>query len=181
MSKLTWMTLALAGTMGVIDLLLVLAPSRARDAMRVFPRSVWPGRVLSAAGFVWAAWLLRDMPMGPLEAYKGWLAMATPVVIGLTWIYVDELLAPRALGGLLLLIPAPILVAARLHDSRWSVVMSAVCYVMIVKGLVLVLSPYVFRTWTERFLPTDGACRVAGCAGVAAALALVVLALTVYR
>ncbi len=180
MSKLAWMTLGLAAVMGALHAALVLCPARLRAAFAAFPRSVWPGRVLSAVGLGWAGWLLRDMPMGPLDAYKSWLVVLTPVTIGLTWFYLDELLAVRALGGLLLLIPAPILVAARLHPSQLTVVISAVCYLMVVKGLVLVLSPYVFRTWSARFLTSDRACRVAGGAGVLVDVVLVTLALTVY-
>jgi uncharacterized protein YjeT (DUF2065 family) len=181
MSKLAWMTIGLATAMGVLHAGLAFLPTRARERLRAFPRSCWPGRIMSALALGWAGWLLYGMPLGPLDPYKPWLAVLTPVTIGLTWFYLDELLSVRALGGLLLLIPAPILAAARLHPARLRVVVSAVCYVMIFKGLAFMLSPYVFRMWSARFLATDRACRIAGHAGLVLDLALVVLALTVYR
>ena len=95
----------------------------------------------------------------------------------------DELLAPRALGGVLLLVPAPLLAAVRegLQVTPWAAVVSVVCYAMVIKGMALVVAPYLFRKSVERFLPDERHLRLAGMTGLVLDGALVVLALVVYR
>jgi len=120
------------------------------------------------------------MPMGRLETIKPWLFVLTPVLISLVCIYMEELLAARALGGLLLLIPAPILTAARLNDSPLSGVMTVVAYITAVKGISLVLSPYLLRKVSEMALKTDIRARALGAVGVGFDAFLLVLAFTAY-
>ena len=83
------------------------------------------------------------------------------------------------LTGLLLLVPAPILHAARLNDSPFRLVIVVVAYLLVVKGLVLILSPFRFRHVVDRWLNTDAACRKWGGAGLVAAVVMVLLGLTV--
>jgi len=180
MSELAIWTLGLAGVMVILHGCLALSPATARKLVVAFPRSKWAGRILAALGFLWAAWLIHEMPLGRFEYLKQWLFVITPVTIGLSYVYMDELLAPRALGGLMLLFPAPVLTLARLHDSRLSLVMTVVAYILVVKGITLMLSPYVFRKASAHLIASDTRCRIAGSLGVAFDLLLVVLAATVY-
>ncbi len=180
MNRLMILTLGLAALMAVLHAGLLLKPALWREGFRRFPRSRWCGRVLSAAAIVWAAWVLKDMPLGRFEALKAGLLPVTIAFGGLVWFYMDELLAPRALGALLLLYPAPVLTAARLHDSPWSVVMSTVAYVMVIKGMALLLGPYLFRRFSERALRTDLLCRLAGGGGLVFDAFLVLVALLFY-
>ena len=180
MQSLGMITLAVAVVGLSLGVLVLVAPARARRAFTAFPRHVLAGRVLSALALAWAARMLHVMPMGMLDVYKPALLVLTPLLIGLTWYYLDELLAPRALGGLLLLIPAPWLTAARLHPSPWSAVASVVAYVMMVKGILLVTSPYQFRRQAEWWLGRDSRARVAGIVAIVLHGLLAVLALTVY-
>jgi uncharacterized protein YjeT (DUF2065 family) len=180
MSKLMMLTLGLVALMLPLHASLLLKPSLLREGFRRFPRSRWCGRILAAAAVAWAAWVLKDLPLGRFDALKSGLIPVTIVFGALVWIYMEELLAPRALGALLLLYPAPLLEAARLHDSPWSVVMSAAAYIMIIKGMALLLSPYLFRRFSEKALATDASCRLAGAGGLALDALLALLALAVY-
>jgi len=180
MHTLGMITLAVAAVGLTLSMALLVAPEAARRALAAFPRHLLAGRVFSTLALVWAAWMLHVMPMGMLDTYKPALLVLTPVLIGLTWYYLDELLAPRALGGLLLLVPAAWLAAARLHPSAWSAVASVAAYVMVVKGILLVVSPYQFRRQTERWLGSTTRARAVGVAGVVMHSVLVVLALSVY-
>ncbi|HAS82677.1 MAG TPA: hypothetical protein DCS43_08410 [Verrucomicrobia bacterium] len=180
MSKLMILTLVPLAILLPLHASLVWAPSTMREGLRRFPRHRWIGWALAGGAVVWAAWLLRDMPLGRFDYLKQFLVPAAVVFAGLVLYTMEELLAPRALGALLLLYPAPLLEAARLHESPWSVVMSLVAYVMVVKGMALLLSPYLFRKATERVLATDTACRVIGSVGLAFDAALLLLALVVY-
>ena len=180
MSKLALLTLvpALLGLIGASGLLFY--PGVVRAWLHRFPRDIWSGRVLSAIAIAWAAWIMRDMPFGRFEAMKPMLFPIAILLGVLVWFAMDELLAPRALGALLLLYPAPLLAAARIHPSRWSVVMSVVAYIMIVKGISLMLSPYLLRVVTERALRGKASCNVIGAAGLLVSVAMLLLAFLVY-
>ena len=132
----------LALTAGGISL---AAPARVRAGLAAFPRSIWPGRILAAIDLTWAAYELSLMHLGMFDAWKVHLFWLTPVAIALCVVYLDELLSPRALGGLLLLAAGPVLNAARWHPSDWRLIVTVIAYLWIVLGLVLLLSPWWFR------------------------------------
>jgi hypothetical protein len=180
MSELGRWTLGLGLIMVAVHGSAVLLPAKFRAVMTVFPRNKWAGRILATIAFLWAAWLVYNMPMGRLEYLKKFLFVVTPAVIGLSFVYMDELLAPRALGGLLVLCPAPILAAARLHPSDLSLVMTVISYIMVVKGMVLILSPWKFRRFAERILSTDMRCSIFGVIGLSLDLFILTLAVWVY-
>ena len=180
MSTLAILTLIPAILFLPLHAALLVKPAWVQEGVRRFPRNRWCGYALAVAAIAWAAWLLHGLPLGRFESLKTWLIPVTIIFGGLVCYYMEELLAPRALGALLLLYPAPLLEAARLHESDWSVVMSVLAYIMVIKGMTLLLSPYRFRHLTERFLRTDAVCRLAGTGGLAVDALLLLLALTVY-
>ena len=183
MSRLSLYTLILAGVLALLHGAIFIAPARARLVLTRFPRDVWSGRILTVVALAWAGFCLKAMPMGGLDPLKFHLVWAVPLLIVATCIWMDELLAPRALGGVLLLVPAPLLAAVRegLQVTPWAAVVSVVCYAMVIKGMALVVAPYLFRKSVERFLPDDRHLRLAGMTGLVLDGALVVLALVVYR
>ena len=71
----------------------------------------------------------------------------------------DELLAPRALGGLLLLVPCPIIEVARQNG----LLLVSIAYVLVVLGIILVLSPYMFRKAMSCWIASTSRCRAFGC------------------
>ena len=168
----------LALTAGGISL---AAPARVRTGLAAFPRSIWPGRILAAIDLAWAAYELSLMHLGMFDAWKVHLFWLTPVAIALCVVYLDELLSPRALGGLLLLAAGPVLNAARWHPSDWRLIVTVIAYLWIVLGLVFLLSPWWFRrisVWlTGR---GDNAVRITGAIKAAAGLGLIALALLIY-
>ncbi|MBT3192468.1 MAG: hypothetical protein HN341_07930 [Verrucomicrobia bacterium] len=180
MSDLAIWTLGLGVVLLSLHGCCAFAPEKARAVALAFPRHKWAGRILSTIALLWAAWLLYEMPMGRFDNLKPWLYVITPVTIGMSFVYMEELLAPRALGGLMLLYPGPVLLLARLHESRLSLVMTVVAYILVIKGIALLLSPYLFRKAAMRIVASNGMCRVMGSVGVAVDLLLVILALTVY-
>jgi uncharacterized protein YjeT (DUF2065 family) len=180
MSTLGLLTLVPAGISGILAIALLAKPLVFRQWLVRFPRDLWSGRVLAVIAVFWAAWILRDLPFGRFEGFKVSLWPAALLLGAGVCIYMDELLAPRALGALLLLFPAPLLDAARWHPSGWSVVMSFVAYVLVVKGMFLLLSPYWLRIFTERCLATDRNCRRWGSVSLIAASGMLVLAIFIY-
>jgi len=158
---------------------LLAAPGTVRRALSAFPRNRPAAWLLTAVALAWVAWIVYHARLGRFDTLKPWIWAAGPVAFGLTVVFVDELLAARALGGLLLLAANPILQTARVHESPWSVVVSGFTYVLIVAGIAWMLGPYRFRRWTGWL--TDGArARVTGAALTATGLVLAGLAVTTY-
>lgn len=180
MSTLSWAALVLGLAMAVPGLLCIAVPDWARDHVRAFPRCRIAAGCLAAIDLAWSAWLLNRTPLGPLTPLKDWLIVLAPIAFLLIFFLMDELLAARALGGLFLLAAAPLLDAARWHDSPLRYVVTLSAYGLAVKGMLLVLSPYLFRRWAERLLDTNRKCRRWGAMALACAGVLLLLALAVY-
>ncbi len=180
LSALAAWTLVLAVLLTTESVALLAAPKRVRYWLERFPRDVWSGRLLAGAAVLWAAWVVYMMPLGRFEPWKPLVWPVALFLAAFIWYYMDELLGPRALGALLLLYPAPVLFAARLHPSPWSVVMSVLAYVCVVMGLALLLGPYWFRLAVTRLLPSDRHCRIWGVIDLALAVFLYGLIILVY-
>ncbi len=116
-------------------------------AVAAFPRHRWAGIVLSAVALFWATAIVHQARLGRFELVKPWLWPFWPVAVGAVALFMDELLAVRALGGLLLLAMNPVLRSVRLHPSPWTAVIAVLAYVVIVVAMAWVLGPYRFRRW----------------------------------
>ncbi|MGQ9661840.1 MAG: hypothetical protein ACUVWX_05800 [Kiritimatiellia bacterium] len=180
MSKLAELTVVIGGAIALIGAVVGLIPWRARGWVTAFPRSRWAAGVLTAGGLFWAGLLLNEMSFGRFEDLKPLLWLAGPIVFCLVFFFVDELLAPRALGGILLLIPDPLLAAARWHPSHLRYVVILFAYLLVFVGMALVLSPFLFRRWVTPLVRNDTRCRLSGTAGVFFGLVLILLGLVVY-
>lgn len=149
--------------LGVVHLLagamLAGMPAMTRAGLARFPRHIWVGRVLAAVALAWSAVQVREMPLGWFDEYKGWLWVGGPLIYLLVIMFMDELLAARALGGLWLLLAAPLLDAARFHPSTWRLLPVVLAYIWVIMGMALVLAPYRFRKWANVLCATDGRCR----------------------
>jgi hypothetical protein len=157
-----------------------LRPERYQRVASAFPRNEWAGWILCAVALSWTALIVLHAPLGRFEEWKPALYFVAPGAFVLMVFFLDELLAPRALGGLLLLVANPVLNIARWHPSNLRLVVTVVAYLLVVAGILLVLSPYRFRQATEWSCASRGRCRAVGTVGVALGTVLVVLGLTVY-
>jgi hypothetical protein len=163
-----------------LHLPLLVAPALVKQGLVAFPRNRWAGGVLAVVALTWSAVQVNDMPLGMLDAYKGWLWALGPAVLVLVLVFMDELLAVRALGGLLMLAACPVLETQRLCDTGWTWVPALMAYLWVVAGMVLVLSPYRFRHAVERGCATEGLTRVMGAGGVVMGGLLIALGLLVF-
>jgi hypothetical protein len=160
---------------GVVGLSLLISPGGTRKAVKAFPRHVWSGRILAALDMAWSVYLVQDMPLGWFDAYKGWLYVAGPILYGLIVLFMEELLAARALGGLLLLVASPILEAAAFRTESLRLVVVVMAYAWVLAGMALVLAPYRFRKSAEVLVTTTGRCR--GLGGLVLAFGIVLVGL----
>ncbi len=180
------MTLASQATLaGILHAALgawmLLRPSGAREALERFPRSRWPAWVLCAVDLAWVLWIVHGASWGRFTVLKVPAYVAGP----LTWLacirWLDELLAPRMLGGLLLLAANPLLAAARWHPSASSRLVSALVYAWVIAGLFLVTSPFWFRRAVRWASARPARWCAAGVVLAGVGLAVCVLAGTAWR
>ena len=155
--------LILLGVLGLaLGVVLARFPAAARSALQTFPRSKWPAWLLTAACLFWVAWVVQHAALGRFEGLKPFVPVAALALFaGMVWL-LDELLAPRALGGLLLLVANPMLSGVRWADSAWRYAIVLLAYAAVLAGCALVLHPWIFRRACERLLPTDAAVRRSG-------------------
>lgn len=180
MTRLAVLTIVIGAVAAGLRLAAAAWPGRARRLIEAFPRSRVAAGVLTAVDLAAVTAVLYATPLGWFEPWKWLLFVLCPVAVVLVLVFVDELLAPRALGGLLLLLAAPVLGAARWHPSDWRLVMSVLAYAWVALGSALVVSPYLFRRLAARLTTTDSRFRAISLAGVATGLVLVALGLFVY-
>ena len=155
------------------------------DVLRVwldrFPRSAWPGRLLTAIGLPWAAYFqLVTPPVAGNDLLVKIVMGLVPVAFILIMIFLKELLSVRALGGILLLAAAPLLKEARLHDSSFSVAITLITYVFIVIGIIWVLSPFRFRHWVQPLIDSQDSLQKAVLVSSALGLAYLGLGAFIY-
>ena len=170
----------LAVATGVITALIflpcLLVPQSARVWIKDFPRSKIAAWILLAVGVVWSAWFLFKMPLAWFDNYKPSLYVLAPLFFLLTVKFMDELLAPRALGGLLLLIPGFMIDIAR----QRGLLLVTLAYALVVVGIALVLSPYIFRKSMAYYVENDSRCRMLGAAGASLGAVIAVFGLICY-
>lgn len=158
----------------------LLMPETARAFMAAFPRNRLWGRLLAALDLVLVAMLLWNLPNSWFTPWRPVLFLAAPAAFVLVVVFAGELLAARALGGLLLLAAAPVLEAARLHPSQARLVLVVLAYAWVFPGLLFVANPWWFRKMAAPILVDNARFRAAAAAGVLIGVALVVLGLCVY-
>ncbi len=180
MSLLAIIACLIGGALILSGVIGLAVPAGLRRVMLAFPRSRVMAWVLTAADLAWVTWIIHSAYLGRFEVLRPAIYIGAPIAFLLIVFFVDELLAPRALGGLLLLLANPVLNAARWHESAWRLVVTVIAYAWVVAGIVLVLSPYRFRHVAEFVTKTESRCRAAGAIRLAAGAAILFLGLKVY-
>jgi hypothetical protein len=158
----------------------VFRPDLIKRFAELFPRSTVPAWILTALCCWLGAKEALGMNMGFLDAYKKYIYFIAPAVFAASVIYMKELLAPRALGGFLLLIAVPILQIARWHESAWRLVIIVIVYFWTIYGLVLLMSPWYFRKISSPFMENEPLFKATAWAKTAIGIALLLLAFLVY-
>ena len=181
MTNLALATCALGGVKVAGSLGSLYAPDVARRTWLAFSRNDITGWVLTAMDVFWACWLLLNTPpFSGMPKIEPMVYVGGPLAFFILVIFLDELLAPRALGGLLLLLAEPVLASAREHASSWSLVMTVIAYLWIIYGMVLVVSPFRFRKIAEIFTRDRQRFHAGNLLGLAVGCLLLILGVAVY-
>jgi hypothetical protein len=133
----------------------VVKPDLVRAQLKQFPRSKVPAWIFTALCCAMGAYYASKMNMGVVDAIKPYIVYIAIAVFAASLFYMNELLAPRALGGFLCFIAVPIVNVAKMHESFWAKLITLVVYIWVVFGIILLMSPWYFRKWTEPLLTND--------------------------
>ena len=152
---------------------------KADGAMRfakALPRSRAMAAMLLAAAAAWAFLMVRDLDLGEFSRLRG--AMLLAIVAGaiLSWIYVEEFLAVRALGMLLLLATEPLLGSAMLRSESSRLLLTLLAYLWATAGLLFVGMPYLLRDAISWFTANPLRWKISCLGGIAYGAALIACA-----
>jgi hypothetical protein len=162
MLSISTIAIALGCFIMAVNLPAVLAPAFFRRMATGFSRNVPAAWILTAIDVLWVAWIILHASLGRFEPLKPLVYVAAPVSFFAMVFFMDELLAPRALGGLLLLMANPVLNSARWLDTQWRLVMVVIAYVWVIAGITFVLSPFRLRQAAAWGTKTDFRCILGG-------------------
>ena len=134
----------------------LLRPTDSQRFLLKLPRSKMAGIILLAIDAVWCFWLISTMDLEEFAWLRPYVQFAIPVLFFLTIIFVDELLAARALGILAMLIAEPMISSAFLRPELWRLLIVLLAYVWLTLGMFWVGKPYLLRdqiTWVTKSVP----------------------------
>jgi hypothetical protein len=177
---LSWIAILLGSLATIIGCIGLISPEKMREYILRFPRSTIPAWILLLLCCFLGAQEALKMNMGFLNEYKTAIYFIAPAVFVAALIYMKELLAPRVLGGFLLLIAVPILRVARLSGAPYFQVISTLVYLWIIYGLILLLSPWYFRILNRPLVESPLRLKIALSGKILLGLVLIGLGLFVY-
>lgn len=148
--------------------------------LRELPRSRFLGALLLLAAALWAFALVSQMDLGEFTAYRRIFLAVIVTGAVLTFFFVEEFLAVRALGMLLLLAGEPLLEAAFQRPEASRLLLSILAYAWVALGLFWIGMPYLLRDQIEWVTRTDARWRLAALGGILYGAALFISALFFY-
>jgi hypothetical protein len=149
--------------------------------LRAFPRSLWAGRTLLTIDALWAIWLVTTMDLSEFTPWRPVIQIAIVAGYFLTLFFVDELLAVRALGILLILAAEPLLEAAFLQPYASRNLLSLLAYAWAILGLFWIGKPYLLRDQIAWVCHQPSRLTLAALGGLAYGIAVLACALLVWK
>ena len=126
-------------------LVAIIQPDAIRRAAVAFPRSRVAGTLLIGIAAVWSFLLVSQIDLGEFSPLRN--IMLVGIVAGsvLAWLFMEEFLAVRALGMILLLAAEPLLESAYLRTEPDRILLTVLGVAWAIAGLFLVGMPYLLR------------------------------------
>ncbi|MCB1096949.1 MAG: hypothetical protein KDN22_15345 [Verrucomicrobiae bacterium] len=148
--------------------------------LKKMPRDKGIGVVILTIDFVWSWILISSMDLGEFQGIRQVLQIAIPVTYLLVINCVDEFLAVRALGVLLLLAATPVLDAAFLEMPITRLLLPLLAYAWIIIGLFWVGMPYVLRDQIAWVSASESRWKGACAGGIGYGLLMLICAVVFY-
>lgn len=161
--------------------LALFKPASVQSWLRTFPRSKNWGIALVSVAAIWFFFLVAKMDLGEFSNWRQTVLIATPIAWILTWKYVEEFLAVRALGMVVLLAAEPLLEAAFLRPEPAAQLLRVLVYVWIVFAMFWVGTPYTLRDQITWVTAAEKRWRALSLAGVVYGVLLIGLTLTLSK
>ena len=139
-----------------------------------FPRSRVAATILISLAGIWSFLLVRDMDLGEFSRLRQIILIGIAAGAVLSWAFVEEFLAVRALGMLLLLAAEPLLSSAILRDEPSRLLLEILAYGWVIAGLFFVGMPYLLRDAITFLSVSPTRWRMACVGGVVYGMALLV-------
>ncbi len=144
---------ALAGLLAAAFVLRAIAglaaPARAARFWKAFPRDKVAGWVLTVVAMAWTSlWLpvmLGDFVPSVAPALLPYVQIFFIVAVVATGLALHNLLACRAAGLVMVLVPAPLLSAAQWNGTVWRLPVIVTAYAIAVAGMFVVSRPWYLR------------------------------------
>lgn len=153
-----------------------LRPDQTTAWAKAFPRSRGAATVLVAIAAVWSFLLVQSIDLGEFSPLRNIMLAAIAAGAVLSWIYVPEFLAVRALGMLLLLAAEPLLESAVLRHEPSRLLLVVLAYAWVIAGLFFVGMPYLLRDAIGWVTTGRAGLKLGAVAGTVYGVALVVCA-----
>ena len=139
-----WMTGLLAGVLALLGAWLLL-PAAATQVCRL-PRAPILGGVLSTLCWLWVGLGLWLHPVDLLAFLTpARILLLTALCALLSPVLLSNLLCARAIGGLMMLWPMPVILAVRDQLTLWRLVPVTLGYASLTCGMFIVFYPWIFR------------------------------------
>ncbi len=155
----------------------LLNPDSTIRAARKFPRSDAAAAVLLLIAALWSFLLVRTIDLGEFSPLRNTILLGIVAGTVLSWFFVREFLAARALGMLALLAAEPLLESAVLRGEQTRLILVVLAYAWVAAGLFLVGMPYLLRDAIAFASATTLRWRLASLGGLAYGAAVIVCAL----
>ena len=123
----------------------LILPQQTQIWLKGFPRSVFLGTLLLVVAAVWFYWLVSTMDLGEFDRFRTAFKIGTPIAAVLTGLYVQEFLAARSLGMVVLLAAEALLEAAWMRPEMSRLWLVSLVYVWLTAALFWVGMPYTLR------------------------------------
>lgn len=171
-----WMVAALAAVLAGCAVLIGLKPTG--EKIDKLPRAKIPGVILTLICWTWVTLGLLLHPIDLLA----FLTPTTTIIGGIvcavaSCLLLENLLCARAVGGLMMLWPMPVIVAVRDQITLWRLIPVSVGYVSLTLGMFIVFYPWIFRKICSRLVAHKNL-RIATAIGFLVAAVLTVICLT---
>jgi hypothetical protein len=155
-----------------IHFLALVSAAGTQTWLKKFPRSREAGMVLLLVVSAWAFWLVATMDLGEFSKYRTLLKILVPAAWFLSLKFVDEFLAVRALGILLLLLAEPVFEVSFLKPGLGRLLVVILAYGWAIIGMFWVGMPFLLRDQIAWWTKSGLRWRVGCFAGIAYGLAV---------
>lgn len=181
--KLSLLSILLGAGLGAPQIYGLAQPKKIAAVARKFPRNYPVGVVLMLLATAWFLGIVNDEPIADFSAYKPAMLGGFAAVGILSCIFVRDFLAVRGLAVIFLLLAKLMVDTGRPHigESPFVLVIQAWAYVLVVAGIWFTVTPWKLRDLLEFATANETRVRIGSGLGVAFALFVIALGLTVFR